>query len=56
MQNTNVSLNKLRSLIPNKASLYRVLAKELGYYLPKERSKAVTEKYLLGVIRGEIYS
>ena len=53
---TNVSVDKLQKLIPNKASLYRILVKYLNYYLPEENSKAITESYLLGVLRGQFYS
>lgn len=56
MQLTDVSVNKLALLLPNKSCLYRFLVRDLGYYLPKESSKAIREAYLLGVLRGEFYS
>ncbi len=52
----NVPLEKLALLIPTKAALYRILVKEMGYFLPEQNSKAITEEYLLGVLRGKFYS
>ncbi len=52
MEIINIPVNNLSLLIPNKGALYRILIKELGYFLPKETSKAISEEYLLGVLRG----
>jgi len=56
MELINISVDKLSLVIPTKAALYRILVRELGYFLPNETSKAITEEYLLGVLRGKFYS
>jgi len=56
MSLVDVSINRLGVLIPTKASLYRILVKELGYFLPDETSKAINEAYLLSVLKGEVFS
>ncbi len=56
MEIINIPVNNLSLLIPNKGALYRILIKELDYFLPKETSKAISEEYLLGVLRGQFYS
>ena len=52
----NIPIQRLGMFIPNKASLYRILVNNLGFYLPEETSKAITEAYLLSVLRGEVFT
>ena len=56
MNQANIPIERLAISIPNKASLYRILVKDLGYFLPEETSKAINEAYLLFVLRGEVFT
>ena len=56
MNCVNVPVERIGTLMPNKNSLYRILVKQEGIFLPRENSKAISEEYLLSVLRGEAYS
>jgi len=50
------SLDQLAKFIPTKAALYRFMVRDQKYFLPAETSQAITENYLLGVLKGEYFS
>jgi len=56
MQLRDYTVEELARLIPTKSVLYRIMIKNFDYFLPHETSKAITEDYLLGVLRGKYYS
>ena len=56
MKQINIPIERLAFSLPNKASLYRMLVTNLGYFLPEESSKAINETYLLAVLRGEVFT
>jgi hypothetical protein len=53
LKSTNV--NYLSLFLPNKHALYELLAVEQRYYLPDEMSRCISEKYLLGVAKGDYF-
>ncbi len=50
------SLEQLGRFIRTKDSLYRFMVLDQKFFLPAETSQAITENYLLGVLRGEYFS
>ena len=55
MQLNDFPIEKLSLYTPTKAVLYRIMIQNYNYFLPSESSKAVTEDYLLGVLKGNYF-
>jgi len=55
MELQNIDLDTLATFIPNKNTLYRIMV-EKDYYLPSITSKACSEEYLLGCLKGKYFT
>jgi len=49
----NIAL--LNKFIKNQKGLYDILVNQKGLYLPNLETKAITDKYLIGVLKGEFF-
>ena len=56
METVSVDIETLNRILKNKQTLYNILTQQHGFYLPDISDRAVTDKYILSVASGEVFT
>lgn len=54
VEQSKVTIEQVQKVINNKAELYEAAIRN-GFYLPSMKSSLITEKYLMGIVHGNIW-